>query len=216
LLTNDPQAPSRASGVYKLDASHVEEATALLVRAFFDYPMWAWVMPDEAHRRRALPLAMRASFLWGLILDEAYGIGRPLQGIAIWAPPGMADADVDPDGSRTNWDAVVAAIGERGMRRFELMIEEQQPLRARHIAADGWYLPWLGVDPDAQRTGAGSALLRAMWARLDPQGCSTYLETEKLANVPYYEQQGYTLVHQDMLPDGGPEYFCFQRTPLTA
>jgi len=45
---------------YALDESHIEDATALLTRAFFDYPMWAWVMPDEQHRREALPLAMRA------------------------------------------------------------------------------------------------------------------------------------------------------------
>jgi GNAT superfamily N-acetyltransferase len=202
-----------AADVYKLDASHTDAASALLTRAFFDYPVWAWVMPDEQHRREALPIAMRASFLWGLILDEAYGIGEPLCGVAIWAPPLMADADVDPDGSRTDWDRVVAAIGADGMRRFESMIEVQQPLRERHIPAGGWYLPWLGVEPEAQRTGAGSALLRAMWSRLDPIHAPTYLETEKAANVPYYLRQGYELVEQAMLPDAGPEYFCFLRRP---
>jgi GNAT superfamily N-acetyltransferase len=199
--------------VYKLDVSHTDEAAALLTRAFFDYPMWAWVMPHEDHRRRALPIAMRASVIWGLILDEAYGIGSPLQGMAIWAPPGMADADIDPDNSRIDWDSVVAAIGDEGMRRFELMIEVEKPLRDAHIPANGWYLPWLGVEPATQRTGAGSALLRAMWARLDPRGCPTYLETEKPANVPYYVKQGYEVVHEGVLPGGGPEYFCFSRTP---
>ena len=198
--------------VYKLDASHTDEATTVLTRAFFDYPMWRWVLPDDGHRRSALPVAMRASLAWGLILGHAYGIGRPLRGIAIWAPPGMADADVDPDGSRTGWERVVEAVGARGIRCFEAMVEEQRPHRDRFIPADGWYLPWLAVDPDAQRAGAGSALLRAMWEQLDPAGAATYLETENELNVPYYLKQGYRLVHRGVLPDGGPEYFCFLRS----
>jgi len=209
-MSDDPQAfPSDEA--YKLDASHVEEASALLARAFFDYPVWTWVLPDEEHRRAALPLAMRASAIWGLMVGEMHGVGRPLRGVAIWAPPGMADADVDPDGSRTGWRRFVAVAGDTALRRFESMVEIQQPLREQLIPPTGWYLPGLGVDPAAQRTGAGSALLRAMWVRLDPVGSATYLETEKVANVPYYEARGYELVHQGTLPDGGPTYFCLRR-----
>lgn len=202
-----------SADVYKLDESYADEATALLTRAFFDYPMWAWVMPDEAHRTSALPIAMRASVIWGLLLGEVYGVGRPLRGVAIWTPPGMADADVDPDGSKLNWDNVVASIGEEGMSRFETMIEVQKPLREAHMDTTTWYLPWLGVDPDAQRTGAGTGLLRAMWERLDRDGAASYLETEKPANVPYYLKQGYQIVEQGTLPRGGPDYTCFLRRP---
>jgi ribosomal protein S18 acetylase RimI-like enzyme len=202
-----------AADVYKLDETHTDAASALLTRAFFDYPMWSWVMPDQAHRTSALPIAMRASVVWGLLLGAVYGVGRPLRGMAIWAPPGMADADVDPDGSKLDWDNVVAAIGPEGMQRFESMIEVQKPLPGQHMDARTWYLPWLGVDPDAQRTGAGSALLRAMWARLDAEGAASYLETEKVANVPYYLKQGYEVVEQGVLPEGGPEYSCFLRRP---
>lgn len=209
----DEEQTSGREEVHKLDASHADQASDLLARAFFDYPVWTWVIPDERRRREVLPLAMRASVRWGLILDEVYGIGLPLRGVAIWAPPGMADADVDPEGTRTGWDLFAAAAGEAALLRFESMIAIQQPLRERFIPPDGWYLPWLGVDPGAQRAGAGSTLLRAMWARLDPRGSATYLETEKAANVPYYLRQGYVLLHQGDLPEGGPSYYCMQRQP---
>lgn len=211
-MTSAPR-PLRPENVYPLDASHVDEATALLARAFFDYPVWSWVLPDDSHRREVLPLAMRASVRWGLILEAMYGVGRPPLGVAIWAPPGMADADVDPDGSRTGWNLFASAAGKRALQRFESMIEIQQPLRAELIPPGGWYLPWLGVEPAVQRSGAGSALLRAMWSRLDPHGAATYLETEKAANVPYYVARGYELLRQGELPDGGPAYFCLRRTP---
>ena len=140
----------------------------------------------------------------------------PARGVAIWAPPGMADADIDPDGSKTDWDNVVATVGPVGMRRFEAMIGVQRPIRERYVAAGAWYLAWLGVDPAAQRTGTGTALLQDMFARLDAQGVATYLETEKEANVAYYLKQGYKVVHEGVLPEGGPGYWCFLRQPPVA
>jgi ribosomal protein S18 acetylase RimI-like enzyme len=195
------------------DQSSVDEAASMMARAFFDYPMWQWIMPDEEHRRRALPISARASVLWGQLLGETFAVGAPMRGLAVWARPGMADEDVDPDGSRTDWDNVVAAVGPEGMRRFETMIEVQKPLREKYIPEGGWYLAWLGVEPAEQKSGIGSALLRDMLDRLDEDGAATYLETEKAANVPYYLKHGYEVVHQGVLPDDGPEYFCFLRQP---
>jgi GNAT superfamily N-acetyltransferase len=185
---------------------------ALLTRAFFKSPVWTWVVPDEAQRRAILPLGMRASVDAGLILDSACGIGKPLRGVAIWAPPRMADVDVDPDGTQTGWDAVLAAVGPDGRRRFDSMGEVEKH-RDNCIAAEGWYLSLLGVEPEAQRTGVGTALLRAMWARLDAIGAATYTDTENEANVAYYLKHGYALVQQGGLPDNGPPYFCFLRIP---
>jgi ribosomal protein S18 acetylase RimI-like enzyme len=199
--------------VYRVTPERFDDAAGVLARAFFDYPVWQWVMPDEDHRRRALPIASRATILWGQLVGENYALGVPAQGVAIWARPGMADHDVDPDGSLTEWNAVEEAIGPAGMRRFEQMVEIQRPLREKYIPNDGWYLCWLGVDPAAQRIGVGSALLREMFARLDTTAAATYLETEKPANVPYYLKHGYEIVHQGVLPDGGPEYWCFLRQP---
>lgn len=198
-------------GVLTIGPPQHDEAATLLARAFFDYPMWQWIMPDEDHRRRALPVSARATLRWGELIGETHAIGDPMHGIAVWGRPGMADSDVDPDGTLTDWSAVEAAIGAVGMRRFEAMIEAQRPLREKHLGQGAWYLAWLGVDPAAQRTGAGSALLRHMFDRLDPLGAATYLETEKAANVPYYLKQGFEIVHQGVLPEGGPEFWCFLR-----
>ena len=201
------------SAVRRLQEREIDAAATMMARAFFDYPMWQWVLPDEEHRRRALPVSARASIIWGQILDHIYVTGDPAHGLAIWAPSGMADVDVDPDGTKTGWDDVVAAVGPDGIRKFELMVEVQRPFRDKHIPPGGWYLPWLGVDPDAQRTGAGTALLNDMFARLDPQGIATFLETEKAANVPYYERHGYKVVHEGVLPEDGPGFWCMLRTP---
>src|SRR3989304_1208218 len=66
-------SPPRPDAVSRLDDVHVEDAARILTRAFFDYPMWTWILPDEAHRRRALPAVLRASVGWGLLLGEGFG-----------------------------------------------------------------------------------------------------------------------------------------------
>ena len=37
--------------VEKLGPDSLERAADVLVRAFFDYPLWTWLLPDEAVRR---------------------------------------------------------------------------------------------------------------------------------------------------------------------
>lgn len=217
MTTDSGGTSSSSSGVHRLEASGFDEAGLMMARAFFDYPMWQWIMPDDDHRHRALPVSARATLRWGELIGETHVLADqqdgPIRGVAVWAQPGMADHDVDPDGTLTDWTAVEEAIGPVGMRRFEMMVEVQKPVRDKHIPSDGWYLAWLGVDPAAQRGGVGSALLRDMFALLDPQGIATFLETEKAANVPYYLKHGYEVVHSGVLPDGGPEYWCFLREP---
>lgn len=201
-------------GVHQLDDSRFVEAAGVLARSFLDYPMWQWILPDEQHRQRVMPLWSREAIIWGQLAGETVVVGSPIHGIALWARPGMADIDVDPDSTLgSNWPEVEDAIGPTGVRRFEMMVDIQRPLREKHIPPGGWYLSCLGVDPARQRSGAGSALLNDMFARLDADGVATFLETEKAANVPYYLKHGYEIVHEGGLPDGGPAYWCFLREP---
>jgi ribosomal protein S18 acetylase RimI-like enzyme len=208
-------APDTLARVYisKLEASQVDDAAALLARAFFDYPMWTWILPDEEHRRRALPIAMRQSVRWGMLMNECYLAGNPMRGIAIWTPGALSDADLDPDGSRTGYQEMIDALGRESHGRFELLVSTQRPLRARDIPKEAMYLPWLGVDPEAQRTGIGTALLLHMFARTDKAGAAVYLETEKAANVPYYERHGFRVLVSDALPNGGPRFWTMLRQP---
>lgn len=199
--------------IRKLTPRDVDEAAGVLARAFFDYPMWTWIIPDDAHRRAALPPIMRVSMRWGLLTDEVYGAGDPLRAVAIWSPPGMADADLDPDGTRTHFQEAVDAIGADGAARMDLLVAEQRSLRDRDLTPNTWYLPWLGVDPVSQRTGAGTALLNSMFARLDATKSDIYLETEKAANVPYYHQHGFTTITKGTITNGGPNYWTLRRTP---
>lgn len=197
--------------IRKLTSQDVDAAADVLVRAFFDYPMLQWVLPKDEHRHAALPAFLRGSVRWGLLMGEVYGGGDPLSGVAIWAPPGLRDADLDPDDSFVRYADVLTALGPEAEARHERFITEQHAIRDSEIGARTWYLAWLGIDPSAQRTGVGGALLRHMFDRLDPEGIDTYLETEKAANVPYYERHGFGVVTRGVISGGGPNFWTMRR-----
>ena len=68
--------------ITKLTEPQLEEAAALLARAFFDSPVWTWVVPDETQRRTAMAWFMSAAVRYGMLGGEAYGAGAPLRGVA--------------------------------------------------------------------------------------------------------------------------------------
>jgi GNAT superfamily N-acetyltransferase len=199
--------------VVALEPAGVQEGAALLVRAFFEYPLWRWLIPEEPRRAELLPMSALVSVRWGLLMNETY-VTKPAGGIAIWMPPAAIDEDLDPDGTLTGWHEFEREAGPSIVERLEAMSAEQR--RARDSAANGrpyWYLPWLGVDPAAQRSGAGASLLSAMFARTDNQGALYILETEKAANVPYYERHGFSVAHEGVVPLDGPPYWTMVREP---
>jgi GNAT superfamily N-acetyltransferase len=205
---------SPAIEIVKLDASRVDEAAAVLARAFFDYPIWPWLAPDEAHRRELMPWFMRMSLLWGAHAAETYSTAPSMRGIAMWETLPEREVDVADAELDAMWESTPARMGAEGWARFQAMIATQRPIRERECG-DGpmWYLPWLGVDPDAQRSGVGGALLAHMFARADADGIACLLETEKEANVPYYERHAFRVVEAGRLPLDGPGFWTMRREP---
>jgi ribosomal protein S18 acetylase RimI-like enzyme len=203
--------------VTKLHESQLDEAAGVLTRAFFDYPVWTWLAADEAQRWELMPWFMRVSLRYGLLTGETYVAGEPIVGVAMWEPPGGLDADLDEDAAgraKTGWDELPARMGEAAMARFNAMIATQRPVRERVSGgAPVWYLPWIGVDPAAQRSGVGTALLRDVFARADAQGIPCMLETEKEANVPYYERHGFVVAEFGTLSLAGPRFWTMLRRP---
>jgi len=45
--------------VVRLERSRLDEASAVLARAFFDDPAWVWLLPDAERRARLLPWLFR-------------------------------------------------------------------------------------------------------------------------------------------------------------
>jgi ribosomal protein S18 acetylase RimI-like enzyme len=78
---------------------------------------------------------------------------------------------------------------------------------ARHDPEERhWHLGPAAVDEGLQRMGVGSLLMEVFRAQMDAAGEGAYLETDKPANVRFYERFGFEVAgEQDVL--GNPNWF---------
>jgi GNAT superfamily N-acetyltransferase len=85
-------------------------------------------------------------------------------------------------------------------------VERRHP-HDRHL-----YLAVLGVDPDRQGTGVGSALLAPALELCDRERLPAYLETGKERNIAFYGRHGFRVIERLTLP-AGPPAWLMRREP---
>jgi ribosomal protein S18 acetylase RimI-like enzyme len=59
-----------------------------------------------------------------------------------------------------------------------------------------YYLWFIGVDPNEQHNGIGSALLNEVIREGTKKNRSIYLETSTLKNIPWYEKFGFKIYNE--------------------
>ena len=201
--------------VIPLKPTEKKAAAAIVARAFFDYPSLKAYFPDEKSRSWKLPWYMAR------VLESAMRYGEvmttdDLSGVLFLLPPGHTRL--------TDWEYVqcgfLAAPLVVGLRRYSLVNASEAYLadtQERLLQGRPHYYLWgITVDPARQRTGAGTTLLNALFDKADGEGMPVYLETHQFANVAYYEQRGFGLIHTGTMPGDDLPFWCMLREPKAA
>ena len=82
-----------------------------------------------------------------------------------------------------------------------------------HPREKHFYLQFLGVDPDHQGRGLGTALMRPVLERCDREGCGAYLENSNAVNTPYYKRMGFKVTGLIDMGNGAPALWPMWREP---
>ena len=101
-------------------------------------------------------------------------------------------------------------MGIPEMMRFDTYEKYSTAMRQR-LAPESYYLYNLVVRKDCQRLGLGKKLLQVSHDYMDSQGYSTYLETHKPENVPYYRTLGYVSLPDSTLPHTNLTHYAMKR-----
>jgi GNAT superfamily N-acetyltransferase len=190
--------------VRKATGEDVADLSAALARAFYEDPVFTWMFPTEAARRRwgRRFFAIRLRQL--LPQGEVYAVGR--RGAAVWAQPERWDL---------GWQGfldllpLMVGLGRRVLRasvgnaRMEALHRRLEP---------HWYLAVLGVDPPDQGAGMGSALLRPVLDQCDHDGIGAYLETATEKDIAFYSRFGFRVTGELRFPKG-PTLWPMWRDP---
>ncbi len=193
-------APVRAA-----KASDTAAIAAMLARAFFDDPVFAHFVPDDARRRTKLPR------LFGLIFRLALPFGAcevspGYESAALWRPPGKWHMPF--------WQYLVhgpALLDVFGANVPKVMRTMDQVEKV-HPQAPHWYLQTLGTDPAAQGKGFGGRVMRRGLAVVDEAHAPAYLESSKEANIPIYQSFGFAVTGEIRIKDG-PTVYAMWREP---
>ena len=167
--------PENEVAIHRLREDEIDQAASMLARAFVGDPFPALLADDPAARLEASRWAFTVFARYGLAFGEVWAIDA-LEGVAIWWAPEYIDPD-DERAALVGFSDGPGVLGEEAWARFVHFGELTSDVHHRSVTGPHWYLPVIGIAPEEQRRGLGSALLTTMCDRLDQERLPAYLDT---------------------------------------
>jgi len=198
----------RRATVASYDPARLGEAMSA---AFADDSASAYLWPDPRARDAGLRwyygvLVPRLGFGGGRVYVAEGGTGQ-----SVWIAPGHGITV--PAAVRAGALGFVPRFGVAAALRLKRLADTIDALRAEAAPPGHWYLLLLGVEPVAQRTGLGEALMAPLFEEADVNRRTLYLETSDPETLPYYRRHGFRVVGERRVP-GAHRYWGMARPPV--
>jgi RimJ/RimL family protein N-acetyltransferase len=198
------------------DEGDRELVVRLLDEAFQDDPVSGWVFPGDEYRRTTHHRLM-AAFTEIVLAEGRIDVTKDESACALWLPvPAEEHEQHEQHEDRDQHDVddgparLRDAIDPRN-ERIELigrLTAEIHPADRAHE-----YLWMIGVTPERQGAGIGTALVQHVLDRCDREGLPAYLEASNARSRALYERLGFELAGRPLdLPDG-PRMWPMWREP---
>jgi GNAT superfamily N-acetyltransferase len=202
-------APAALAGqaVRKATLADVPRLAVALARAFDSDPPMRWFLSDAATRveraRRLFDVMLRRVHM---TRDYCYTTADVVGG-ALWVPPGTWRLGVvDQVALLPGMLRVFGRSLGRAQRGLTVM-------ESGHPSAPHYYLDSLGVAPEWQGKGLGSALMVPVLERCDSERMPAYLNAGSPRSRELYKRHGFHVTEEFRLPDDGPPLWRMWRDP---
>jgi ribosomal protein S18 acetylase RimI-like enzyme len=188
-------------------AEDVSRLKAVLAAAFQDDPIFAWLMPNEANRQARLRRFFEIELRHVVLARGCAWTSSAFTGAALCLPPGAWRLPT----------RILFAQGPSFARAFGARLPRAAGLLSaverHHIHEPHYYFAYIGVSPEAQGQGLGTALMRPTLDRCDEEGLPAYLEASSERNAALYERLGFELKDEFRFA-GSPPLRLMLRPPL--
>lgn len=203
MAAEPPLRGAARHAVAPLQRSHLPAAARVLATALADDPGYRFLMPDGSRRVDEL------TALYRMTLPDVLAHGHGF--VTLTGPVVTAVLAIYPAGAypmtAARWALAVPRVVRLAARAREHSVGLARfgHLTVSAVPTDAWYVEAVGVRPDLQRAGRGTALIDAALALVDAAAEPSYLETTNLGNVTYYERFGYRRLREPVpLAADGP------------
>lgn len=206
--------------IVPVDQSNFAATVGVCTRAFWNDPYMCYLAPDDAVRRRWLPVIMEANVRLTLPDGHTYaltdGAGAVIGSICA-VPPGryphpmlrdlafLARLTLLPSPWTPNPISTIRK-GVPYLRAWDRM----------HCKEPHWYVYVIAVDPPHQGRGYGRQLMNHILKMSVRDLSPTYLETQTESNVPMYQSMGFAVTERAEMAaanPGGPDSWGMLRPP---
>jgi ribosomal protein S18 acetylase RimI-like enzyme len=195
-------------GVAGLGLEHWREASRALAAAFYDDPVFSWLIPSDRRRLQALErffgietrhlvLAHGRSMSARTAAGTLAGVTLVLPG-EHWRTPIKVQAAQGPQAMRVFAHRLPVALGVLAK------MESHHP-REPHV-----YLPYIGTIPACQGQGVGTAMLAPVLDSCDEAGLPAYLEASSPRSAELYRRLGFETA-EVIRPLGSPPIELMRR-----
>lgn len=179
------------SAIRDIAADECARAGTLLCEAFREDPFTRYTFGEGKGYDRVMPGLFASMARWCRLCGHAW-CTADLEGVALLRSPGHYRRGV--------WGMLRAGMLSSALKlgwREWSRLASLRIVDGRHKAIMGrrphWYLETLGVAPEHQGRGLGSALLTHVFLHSEADGVPCYLETSTERNVRMYEAKGFVL-----------------------
>jgi GNAT superfamily N-acetyltransferase len=191
-------------------ADEIPALAAMLTRAFANDPFFSYLAGNAPERNQRMRDGWTGVLRYGSARLSHTWTTDDLTGAAIWLPPGYRTPLLD--GLRLVRE-MARFTGWRRLRLAGDATEELDRRRRRHVPSSHFHLAALGVEPELQGGGIGTALMAPVIEQCDRDGLPAYLETAVARNVLLYERVGFEVVEELILPKTDIRGWLMRRSP---
>ncbi|VEP11398.1 Acetyltransferase [Hyella patelloides LEGE 07179] len=170
--------------IQKAKEYDVEQIVNSILLAFSADPVLRWMYPSPQQYLKNFPNFVRAFGGKAFDAETAYYTDG-YSGAALWLPP---QSKPDNNAIGVFFEQTISQHQqEEVFALFEKMV-------SYHPDEPHWYLAIFGVEPNQQKKGYGSALMKHTLAIGDRDKKIAYLESSSLKSVRFYEKHGFEVI----------------------
>ena len=196
-----------------LQQTQTEKATEILTNAFYNDPMFRYIMPEEPAKYNALKWFCRMTLDVSQPYNQIYTTPGDLKGIAAWIPPGHAPLSTLRL-LQAGLYALPFKLGWNNTGRFMSLFSIIEEHHKHEMQEPHWYLFMLGVEPAYQSQGIGSMLVQPVLKQADSEGLPCYLQTSTESAIRFYQRHGFEVVWKGELPGDSSYIWTMKRDPV--
>ena len=185
------------NNLYRLTNNDIRKASEVYARAYSKITLYDEALKDVEDKSLALKLFFEIPIRYGIKYGFPYAPSEQLEGISIWIPYEKAEMSmwrvIRSGGFKSSFKLV--KIGRKflaSMKGFSQLDND----RHKNMAGKRYlHLMSLAVDPEYQRKGIASKLLKAMFEKTDRCGYSTYVSADP-DSVNFYKKHGFKVIKE--------------------